>query len=143
MDIIDSFKDRRIVHTRGTPDSAMISDVRNLGIDSAQGIYIAWMDSDDISLPERLKTEVEFMETHPAIDIAGSYAKTFGKRGGIVMRNPVSNDELKASVLFNASMVNPTTIMRLESLKKTGFQYAKGLKYCEDLDFLDQSRTCF
>ena len=45
---------------------------RNAGIAVASGKYIAAMDCDDISLPERLRMQVEFLESTSPIDGVGS-----------------------------------------------------------------------
>ncbi|MEK7575021.1 MAG: glycosyltransferase [Patescibacteria group bacterium] len=133
--IIESFTDPRILHVRRDTTSAMISDARNLGLDRSKGVYIAYMDSDDISLPYRLETQVAFMENHPDIAIAGGYAKTFGLKAGILMKNPIRPEEMKANMLFYASVVNPTAIVRKDTLKHEKIRYTANLKYCEDLDF--------
>src|SRR5215471_16822650 len=45
---------------------------RNALVQSATGDFIAWMDSDDVSLPERLKTQIEFLERQPQFGAVGT-----------------------------------------------------------------------
>ena len=47
---------------------------RNACIARASGKYIAGMDSDDISLPERLQKQVDFLQAHPEIGGVGTHA---------------------------------------------------------------------
>lgn len=47
---------------------------RNLGIKHANGELVAFLDSDDIWLPEKLETQVRILETHPEVGMA--YANT-------------------------------------------------------------------
>lgn len=60
-------KDKRIKVIQGLHKG--IGFVRNLGIKEAQGEYIAWLDSDDISLPERLEKQVSYLEKNNDITI--------------------------------------------------------------------------
>ncbi|MFA5040793.1 MAG: glycosyltransferase [Bdellovibrionales bacterium] len=53
----------------------------NRGIDLAQAPYIARMDCDDICFPDRLQRQLEFLESHPAVDLVGSNALEFSKSG--------------------------------------------------------------
>lgn len=133
--IIESINDPHIIHIRRDRNSNYVSTARNLGINRSKGVYIAYMDSDDIALPNRLDIEVRFMERHRDITIAGAYAKTFGTKSGILMRNPLRHEDIKASLLFHTSMVNPTTIIRKDAINRYELRYDEGLKYCEDLDF--------
>ena len=57
-EILDQYDDPRIVRYLGTNNQGL-SNVLNIGLDIAKGKYIARMDSDDISLPERLQTQVD------------------------------------------------------------------------------------
>ena len=49
-----------------------VASARNSGIALASGEYIAAMDCDDISLPERLQKQVDYMQTHPEIGLVGN-----------------------------------------------------------------------
>lgn len=70
LKIIKSFKDKRIrVITR--ENKGLVYSL-NEGIRLARGEYIARQDSDDISLPHRLKKEIEFLENNPNIGMVGS-----------------------------------------------------------------------
>ncbi len=47
-----------------------LAAARNTGIAHAQGIYIAFLDSDDIFLPTKIERQVAFLKTHPECDIS-------------------------------------------------------------------------
>ena len=47
---------------------------KNLGIEAATGQYIAGMDSDDVSLPQRLEKQVDFLRANPDIGVVGACA---------------------------------------------------------------------
>ena len=55
----------RLEHNMGN------ATARNNGISVASGKYVAVMDCDDICLPDRLRKQLTFLETHPEIDVIG------------------------------------------------------------------------
>jgi hypothetical protein len=82
--IIHDYPDRRIILVR--QENQGIAAALNRGIELAAGEYIARQDADDISLPERFSTQVQFLDTHPEVALVGtgallidSYARPFSK----------------------------------------------------------------
>jgi glycosyltransferase involved in cell wall biosynthesis len=68
-------KDIRI---RGLSRSAPgIVGALNSGLHAASGVYIARMDDDDISRPKRLAAQLNFMRSHPIIDLCGARVTFF------------------------------------------------------------------
>lgn len=63
---------------------------RNIGIKSAQGKYIAFIDADDIWLPEKLQTDIEYLETYPEISMVYSKHINIGENG-----RPIDGDTRK------------------------------------------------
>ncbi len=95
-------KDARIIIAHNTHKKGIAGAI-NTGIDLAKGKYIARMDGDDISLPERLAEQIEFLDNNPGISIVGTNAKQVGtnrKRVG-TSQNPA--DTHRNSILLNAS----------------------------------------
>ena len=60
--IVQSFQDDRIRYTRLAKNSG-VAMARNMGISKAKGRYIAFLDSDDIWLKNKLNEQLQFMET--------------------------------------------------------------------------------
>ena len=70
--IIKSYIDPRIVLIQ--QKNKGLAAALNTGIKAAKGKYIARMDADDISEPERLKKQYEFMQLHDECVAAGTNA---------------------------------------------------------------------
>lgn len=72
---IQSFRDRIVYLTQ---DNRGPSAARNLGILHSSGQYLAFLDSDDIWLPEYLSTQLRMFEETPSLDMVYSNAVIFG-----------------------------------------------------------------
>lgn len=119
--ILKKIKDTRIKIIKNSERIGFAKSL-NIGIDLANGKYIARMDDDDISLPERFKKQVEFLETHNEYGIIGTKAKFFGKYNNII---PIDTDSerLKINTLFRTPFIHPTVMMRKSLLDKYNLRY--------------------
>ena len=94
-----------------------IADALNYGIGFAKGDFIARMDQDDISFPDRIEKQVTFLETHKDVDICGTqfyYLK--GNNLEMGPYNPCTNGEIVVSMLFNNCLCHPSVMMRASVL---------------------------
>jgi len=73
-EILNSYTDSR-VRLICNESNIGLTDSLNRGLEAASGNYIARMDQDDISLPERLAKQVAFMDSHPEVGVCGTWAK--------------------------------------------------------------------
>ena len=100
-EILDSYSDPRIV--RYTSECNIgLANILNIGINMARGEFIARMDSDDISLPTRLQTEVDYLDSHPKIDLVSCGMQQFG-----LADKTMSYKESFWLVCFNAFFFSP------------------------------------
>ena len=75
--ILRSVVDSRLRVLRNPRNVGVIATL-NTGLDLAEGHYIARMDADDVSMPDRLARQVAFMDGNAQIGLSGTRAKTFG-----------------------------------------------------------------
>jgi len=129
-DIVRSYKDPRIIFVDNPKNSGLVS-VLNHGLDIAHGKYIARMDADDISLPERFEKQVKFMERHRNVGICGTFFRVFGRVGYIETKKayPKLKDMREPSPLGH-----PTVMMRKSVLDKYHLRYDPRYKYAEDYE---------
>lgn len=138
--IVQSYADERI-RLLCNPNNLRLAQSLNRGLAAAQGEYIARMDADDVSLPERLAQQVAFMDAHPDIGISGTWAETFGE-ARYAIRHPHAPAFAKSRLLFNTTLAHPTVIMR------RGLMEAFGLKYrdfypCDDYELWQRAADFF
>jgi len=131
MKIITSFKDGRIRLTVNEKNEGLIFTL-NRGIDLAQGKYIARMDADDISMPERLEKQVEFMDNNSDIGVVGTWTMTESKEKKFIGKYYARSAEIKAGFLFSTSLAHPTVMIKKEALGN--FRYDANFKHAEDYD---------
>lgn len=103
----------------------------NRGISLAEGEYIARMDADDVSLLDRLKKQVDFMDNNPEIGIAGTWIKIIGA-SNYVLKFPCNHDAIKCKMLFDSVMAHPTVMFRKSAFSKNGLSYCLTETYAED-----------
>ena len=106
----------------------------NTCIDVAKGKYLARMDDDDICMPHRLLTQVQFMEKHPEISYIGCNAKLLDDKGVWGERkmpeNPGKQDFLKYS-----PFIHPTVMIRRAVFDGTAaYKASKDTWRCEDYE---------
>jgi glycosyltransferase involved in cell wall biosynthesis len=69
-EIIESFRDSRI--TLISRENKGLTESLNEGIRLSRGQYIARQDADDVSLPERLAKQIEFLDSHQDVVLVGT-----------------------------------------------------------------------
>lgn len=98
----------------------------NLALEQSSGAFIARMDGDDVSLPERLERQIEFMHGHPEYAILGTGCLLFDGDGEWGERHGVSAPQ-KKDFLWGSQFIHPSTMMRRDALTSVG-----GYRVCHD-----------
>lgn len=124
--------DKRIVVLKNHVNSGLAYSL-NKGISISKGKYIARMDTDDISLPDRFQKQVEYLNEHPEVDILGTYAETFGDGNGLSFNPFVSINDCKCHLIFVPCLIHPTVMIRKSFLNEHNLQY--NAKYLCSQDF--------
>jgi glycosyltransferase involved in cell wall biosynthesis len=111
---------------------------RNIGMKLAIGKYICVMDADDIAFPDRLRKQFRFMERHPKIGLAGSWAINIDSTGNVttIIKKPESYNDIKIGLLIDNRFVHSSLILRNQLLKKHLLFYNEKLTYSADYDFV-------
>jgi glycosyltransferase involved in cell wall biosynthesis len=109
------------------------SETLNKGLSLARGEYIARMDQDDISIPERLKKQLDFMENNSDVDVCGSWVQLMGKYNGIIELETQS-EEIKISLLTNQNLAHPAVMIRKDTLVKYDLNYNPTFTIGNDYD---------
>ena len=120
--ILDSYTDERIVRYRG-PKNVGLANVLNVGMEMARGKYVARMDSDDISLPNRLQVQYDYLEHHPEFDLVSVAMQQFGADNKL-MQYDNSTEDIKFNALFFSPILHASSMWRRERFAALRFEQA-------------------
>ena len=131
-EILDAYDDSRIVRYKGE-NNVGLSNVLNVGIGMARGKYIARMDSDDNSLPQRLQVQVEYLETHPDIDLVSVGMRLFGAKEATWIRE-LNPEKVKIEAMFHSPVLHASSVWRKDAFEKQGLRFRQEMVPAEDYD---------
>lgn len=108
---------------------------RNVGVREARSELVAVIDADDIATPDRLATQVEFLEANPDVDVVGGYIgefETSPERITSVRRVPTEPAEIRRTAHYRNPVNHQTVMFRRESVLAVG-NY-RNIEYGEDYE---------
>jgi len=141
ISIIESYNDTRIRFVRNETNLKLPATL-NRGLNLAIGKYIARMDQDDISMPDRLEKQIAVMDRDLKVGICGSWIEVFGL-GNYVEKYPTDPDSIKANLLFYNALAHPTVMMRKSLFDQFNLRYSMEYLHAEDYELWQRCSTCF
>jgi glycosyltransferase involved in cell wall biosynthesis len=112
-----------------------VSAARNRGIEAASGTYLAFLDSDDLWLPEKLESQMAFFDAHPEAMICQTQ-EIWIRNGRRI--NPKRRHQKASGMFFERSLelclVSPSAVVIKRDLLREVGQFDGELPACEDYD---------
>lgn len=119
-----------------SPNSGIVA-TRNKGVAFARAEILINMDSDDICLPNRFQTQVDYLQQHPECVAAGSKILLIDSDGLPILKtgNLLTHDEIDTANMSGNGLVmfNPAVAMRKSVVVAVG-AYKTEFEHAEDLD---------
>ena len=151
--VVNSFHDQRIRYFKNH-NNGLVSINRNFGIEKAQGEYIAFLDDDDLWLPEKLEKQVKLMDSNKELGLFYTDCYIVDDSGSLLektyfsSKKPISGAALKG-LLQDNTIATLTAMVRKEALDKVGRfstkyiiaqDYDLWLRIAQDypIDFIDE-----
>lgn len=128
--IIQTYDDDRIKYYENKKNIG-ISASRNRLLELAQGEYIAIFDHDDISVPDRLARQVEFLDTHPNIGVVSGWLEYFGDTN-CIHRTPEYDIQIKLALTENCYIAHTAAMIRKSVLDEHNIKYEEQYSPAED-----------
>jgi glycosyltransferase involved in cell wall biosynthesis len=131
--VLAGFGDRRLCILR--QDRLGLVTALNRGLDAATAAYVARMDADDVSLPERLERQVAFLDAHPRVALVVPGVELIdeeGRRVGTIML-PAADADLRRRLLLRNPITHGSVVLRRSAVEAAGgYRAAHGAN--EDYD---------
>jgi len=92
----------------------------NIGLNYCKGKYIARMDADDLSLPNRFKLQLEVFNRKPDLAVAGSMAEAFDSNGHKVRASyfPTNYEAIRFTSMGKSPLIHVWTMIRKDYLEE-------------------------
>lgn len=114
----------------------------NRAIRTARATYVARMDADDYSFPDRLRWQVAFMNEHPEVDALGTGTELVDPAGHFIgtLTLPVDHEQIVRQRYLRPLLINASVLFRRDFFSRFGY-YNERLPRVEDLDLWLHART--
>ena len=112
----------------------------NHGLAACRGTYVARMDRDDISHPERLRLQVDYLERNPKIGVTGCLVRAFPadqvREGFQVyldwLNDLVDDADIRRDIFIESPLPHPSVTFQRELVLNAGGYQERG--WAEDYD---------
>lgn len=129
-------KDSRIKYFKTPNKSGSPSLPRNIGIDNSKGKYVAFLDSDDLWLPDKLERQIKFLEEN-GYDLGYSYYEKMDWEGRRNNRIICTRAKTRyRDILKSNSIPCLTSIIKKDKIENTRFKQIPQEDFCFWLDIL-------
>ena len=131
-----SFSDDRIRYERNSRNIGLAQSL-NIGISLARGEYICRMDADDISDPDRITSQLQYISDEH-LDLIGGFTEVINEHGEllyVVDSIPIHSSSVAKGLQYNNCVPHPTWFGKKETFEM-GY---RSIPLCEDFDFLIRS----
>lgn len=113
-----------------------LPDTLNKGIELANGEYVARMDGDDISSPDRFEKQITFLLEHPDFDLVGSDAYAINEEGEWIGEYHKLRTDFSQKLMLrygSINLIHPTWLGTIKIFEDCGY---RNFTHCEDFDFM-------
>jgi glycosyltransferase involved in cell wall biosynthesis len=134
VEIINSYQNSRINLVKNDKNEGLVYTL-NRGLSLAKGEYIARMDCDDISLPERLKKQIDFLDSNSEIAVVGTWIKVINEKEEpqTTWQYPLKPLEIQWNLYFYCPLAHPSVMFRKRIILSNG-SYSPEMTHAEDYE---------
>jgi glycosyltransferase involved in cell wall biosynthesis len=110
-------------------------DTLNRGVSLSRAPLIARMDADDVCLPGRFKTQMQYFLGRDDLAVLGGQIQLIDEEGRLLrlVDYPACGEELKALLYKGSPVAHPAVMLRKAAVEKVGL-YRQAFAHAEDYD---------
>lgn len=140
---LKSLKDKRLKLIKNKKNLGLAKSL-NITLRQAQGDFVARMDADDVSLPQRLEKQMQFFKKNPSVDICGTWVNLIDENSQIIgeKKYPVNDSGIKKLLAWQPSIIHPTLMTRAKVLKELA-GYDSKFDLAEEYELLMRAKNKF
>lgn len=136
VDTLRWISDPRIRHIANTQRTCLVEQ-KNRGLQEARGQFIAIMDADDIAHPFRFVKQINFLLSHPDVDVLGSHIGVIDTDDRIAGYRwyPCLHDEIQRAITRIIPIGHPTVMLRRKVIDQFGGYQFVEFPAAEDYEY--------
>ena len=130
-DIILGYKDERIKYYKNDNNLGIVKTL-NRGLDLCSGKYIARMDADDISMPNRLEKQIHCLEANSQIVASGTLYAILGDEPNMPVDVATNAEDIRYDMAIYCQFAHSTMMIRKSTIDQYKLRYREEYKCAED-----------
>lgn len=134
--ILKSYQDDRIKVFRNEKNIGLTKSL-NFGLTVTKGEYIARQDADDVSHPERLQLQFDFLCHNKDVVLLGTQARSINEFGSLSYFpdvKPLSYEAVKYQLFFGNPFIHSTVMFRADIIKSVFGGYNESFRLSQDIE---------
>ncbi|MFJ6210786.1 glycosyltransferase [Lysinibacillus sp. NPDC092081] len=139
--ILCEYESNPKVHIISLEKNSGVSVARNIGIQEAKGEYIAFIDADDLFMPNKVEEQVNVFKQNPSIDFVFNDIMVIDHNNNKVneLQSYFQPKNILLELCFRQIIPAPACIMvKRDFINRFNIMFNKDFKYAEDYDFTFQ-----
>jgi glycosyltransferase involved in cell wall biosynthesis len=142
-EILESYRLRNPRISVHTQNNSGVATAMNVGCQLARGKYIARMDADDISLPQRLAKQVAYLSQHAEMGICGTWMETFWQSPQHLVSYPTDPDLALCTLPFQMPLIGGSVMFDRRLYSERRVHYNPNVGATDDYLFIVEcSKYC-